>query len=164
MTSLWPRWRLKSSASQLFTQPFFSDADQRKHQSSASLALCVGNSPWPVNSPHKGPVTRKMFPFDDVIMVNMCQNMCRFDARFFRCVKITWPCGEGHGLEFGIKFVPSWQSDEWITLKWNTMMMPSNGDIFRVTGHLCGKFTGHRWIPRTKASDAELLYFLWSAP
>ena len=32
------------------------------------LALCAGNSPGPVNSPHKGPVTRKMFPFDDVIM------------------------------------------------------------------------------------------------
>ena len=31
--------------------------------------LCAGNSPGPVNSPHKGPVTRKMFPFDDVIMV-----------------------------------------------------------------------------------------------
>ena len=31
--------------------------------------LCVGNSPGPVNSPHKGPVTRKMLPFDDVIMV-----------------------------------------------------------------------------------------------
>ena len=30
--------------------------------------LCVGNSPGPVNSPHKGPVTRKMFPFDDVII------------------------------------------------------------------------------------------------
>ena len=30
--------------------------------------LCVGNSPGPVNSPHKGPVTREMFPFDDVIM------------------------------------------------------------------------------------------------
>ena len=30
--------------------------------------LCVGNSPGPVNSPHKGPVTRKIFPFDDVIM------------------------------------------------------------------------------------------------
>ena len=30
--------------------------------------LCVGNSPGPVNSPNKGPVTRKMFPFDDVIM------------------------------------------------------------------------------------------------
>ena len=32
--------------------------------------LCVGNSPGPVNSPHKRPVTRKMFPFDDVIMVS----------------------------------------------------------------------------------------------
>ena len=31
--------------------------------------LCVGNSPGPVNSPHKWPVTRKMFPFDDVIML-----------------------------------------------------------------------------------------------
>ena len=30
--------------------------------------LCAGNSPGPVNSPHKGPVTGKMFPFDDVIM------------------------------------------------------------------------------------------------
>ena len=30
--------------------------------------VCEGNSPWPVKSPHKGPVTRKMFPFDDVIM------------------------------------------------------------------------------------------------
>ena len=42
----------------------YSDADQRKHQSSASLAFMWG----PVNSPHKWPVTRKMFPFDDVIM------------------------------------------------------------------------------------------------
>ena len=31
--------------------------------------LCAGNSPGPVNSPHKGPVTRKMFPLDDVIML-----------------------------------------------------------------------------------------------
>ena len=31
--------------------------------------ICVGNSPGPVNSPHKGPVTRKMLPFDDVIMI-----------------------------------------------------------------------------------------------
>ena len=44
------------------------------------------------------------------------------------------------------------------------MMMSSNGNIFRVTGPLCGEFTGHRWIPHTKASDAELWYFLWTAP
>ena len=43
-------------------------ADQRKHQSSASLAFVWGIRRGPVNSPHKWPVTRKMFPFDDVIM------------------------------------------------------------------------------------------------
>ena len=48
----------------------YSEADQRKHQNSASLAFVWGIHRWPMNSPHKGPVTRKMFPFDDVIMVS----------------------------------------------------------------------------------------------
>ena len=43
-------------------------------------------------------------------------------------------------------------------------MTSSNGNIFRVTGPLWGEFTSHRWIPRTKASDAEVWCFLWSAP
>ena len=47
----------------------YSGADQRKHQSSASLAFVRGIHRLPVNTPHKWPVTRKMFPFDDVIMV-----------------------------------------------------------------------------------------------
>ena len=46
----------------------YSDADKRKHQSSASLAFVWVIHRGPVNSPHKWPVTRKMFPFDDVIM------------------------------------------------------------------------------------------------
>ena len=46
----------------------YSGADQRIHQSSASLAFVRGIHRWPVNSPHKWPVMRKMFPFDDVIM------------------------------------------------------------------------------------------------
>ena len=46
----------------------YSDADQRKHQSSASLAFARGIHRGPVNSPHKWAVMRKMFPFDDVIM------------------------------------------------------------------------------------------------
>ena len=45
-----------------------SGSDQRKHQSSASLAFEKGIHQWPVNSPHKGPVMQKMFPFADVIM------------------------------------------------------------------------------------------------
>ena len=44
------------------------------------------------------------------------------------------------------------------------MMTSSNGNNFRVTGHLCGEFTGPRWIPHTKASDAELWCLLWSSP
>ena len=45
-----------------------SGADQRKHQSSASLAFVWGIHRPPVNSPQKWPVTQKMFPFDDVVM------------------------------------------------------------------------------------------------
>ena len=44
----------------------YSGADHKKHQSSASLAFVRGIHLWPVNSAHKGPVTRKMCPFDDV--------------------------------------------------------------------------------------------------
>ena len=46
--------------------------------------LCVGKSPGPVNSPHKGPVTRKMFQFDDVIMVARFHPM-RQDDMYVRC-------------------------------------------------------------------------------
>ena len=41
-------------------------------------------------------------------------------------------------------------------------MTSSNGNIFRVTGTLWGEFTGHQWIPLTKASDMELWCFLWA--
>ena len=44
------------------------------------------------------------------------------------------------------------------------MMTSSYGNIFRVTGHLCGEFTGHRWILLTKASDAELWCFFYLHP
>ena len=52
-----------------------SDADQRKHQSSASLAFMRGIHRGPVNSQHKWPVTRKMFPFDDAIMIKCEPNV-----------------------------------------------------------------------------------------
>ena len=46
----------------------------------------------------------------------------------------------------------------------NFMMTSSNGNIFRVTRPLCGEFTGHRWIPLTKANDEGLWCFIWPAP
>ena len=49
---------------------FYSDTDQRKHQSSASLAFVWAIHRRPVNSPHKWPVTRKMFPIHDIIVLH----------------------------------------------------------------------------------------------
>ena len=52
---------------------------RRKSKKTSKLrvtGLCVGNSPGPVNFPHKGPVTRKMFPFDDVIMETEQVQLC----------------------------------------------------------------------------------------
>ena len=66
--SEWAWWHLKLPASQLFTQTVYSGADLRKHKSSTSLAFVRGIHQWLVISLHKGPVTRKMFLFDDVIM------------------------------------------------------------------------------------------------
>ena len=56
-------------------------ADQRKYQSSALLAFVRGIHQWLVNSPHKGPVTWKMFPFDDIIM----------NPILLKCHRSQWP-------------------------------------------------------------------------
>ena len=57
VTSQWPRWRLKSPASGLFTQSFVQVEIKENIKAPRHWPLW-GNSPWPVNSPHKGPVTR----------------------------------------------------------------------------------------------------------
>ena len=68
------RWRQNGRDSVSNHQPhdcLFNRLFRRRSKKTSKLrvtGLCVGNSPGPVNSPHKWPVTRKMFPFDDVIM------------------------------------------------------------------------------------------------
>ena len=70
------RWRHNDHAGVSNHQPrdcLLNRLFRRRSKKTSKLrvtGLCVGNSPGPVNSPHKGPVTRKMFPFDDVIMKN----------------------------------------------------------------------------------------------
>ena len=61
------------------------------------------------------------------------------------------------------KFVTLWQPLSLCRWSQTDMMTSWNGNICRVTGPLCGEFTGHRWIPCTNASDAELWYFLLPA-
>ena len=81
------------------------DADQRTRQSSASLAFVCGIHRGPVNSPHKWPVTRKMFPFDDVIMFRVhfiyavdIRHMNKYLCSHTACAMITYPC---HGCNGG---------------------------------------------------------------
>ena len=81
----------------------YSGADQRKHQISASLAFVRGIHGRPVNSPHKWPVTRKMFPFDDVIMKWQILHYCKGRPRSnrystYRHDNITNECLESNML------------------------------------------------------------------
>ena len=72
----------------------------------------------------------------------------------------TLSFGQVHVQTDGITFEIYYLKD--MIVQYTAMMTSSNGNIFRVTGHLCGKFTGPRWISHTKASDAELWCLLWS--
>ena len=70
------RWRHNDHAGVSNHQPhacLLNRLFRRRSKKTSKLrvtGLCAGNSPGPVNSPHKGPVTRKMFPLDDVIMMS----------------------------------------------------------------------------------------------
>ena len=59
-----------------------------EHQSSASLAFVWGIHRGPVNSPHKWPVTRKMFPFDDVIM--FMKSRCTIFELHYEFIETDW--------------------------------------------------------------------------
>ena len=67
MRSQWARLRIKSPASRLFTHAFIPVQIKENIKAPSHWPL-RGIHRWPMNSPHKGPVTRKMFPFDDVII------------------------------------------------------------------------------------------------
>ena len=80
--------------------------------------LCVGNSPGPVNSPHKGPVTRKLFQFDDVIMT--CKNVPVND-------KVTNGLPTSRPHLFGCSAVFVWRCVSHLFKYWlDTEQMPSH--------------------------------------
>ena len=134
---------------------------------------CVWIHGW-VNSHAAGDLRRYRAHYDVIVMTwtNICliknwspRNKCYWNLNlkhFFpefkcKCLLLRLFGSDPDGL-ICLNF-------EWI-LEWikrttplNLMMTSWNGNIFRVTGHLCGEFTGLRWIPRTKASDAELWCF-----
>ena len=78
----------------------------------------------------------------------------------FQSGKLTIDVGD---VEITMMMIKRYCMSQW-SWRCRYMMTSSNGNIFRVTGLFCGEFNGDRWIPRTKASDAALWCFLWSAP
>ena len=133
-----------------------------KYQSSASLAFVEGIHWWQVNSPQKGWVTRKMLPFDDVIMDSAHSRKITMTKLRSDCTHERHPIPCTYGQAMGcLSFYEVISEEKWPGYIRDDVI---NGNIFRVTGPLWGEFTGHRWIPRTKASGAEIWCFLWSVP
>ena len=120
----------------------------------------------PLNSPHKGQ-WRGALMFSLICTwiygwVNngkaddLRRHRAHYDVTVMTCLVVSWQWWEGNRI-----IALSLSARRHTPL---SMMTPWNENIFRVTGHLCGEFTGPRWIPHAKASDAELWCFLWSAP
>ena len=147
----------------------YSSADQRKHQSSASLAFVRGIHRWPLNSPHKGPVTRKMFPFDDVIMLTklghhfvdtkLMISRSNINTIFNALTGDLW----GVFYEFfGEKISREHYSDVIMgamgsqitspTIVYSTVYSGTDKRKMKAPRRwpLWGAFTGDRWIPRIK--------------
>ena len=161
-----------------------------KNQRSALLALlCEGNHSPPVDPPHKGSIIRKLFSFY-CVLISIYHRSDRAPCNQFQDRTISGAYMPSSGSTFPQRLARVGVTDAtlgWISENKNgtpvtvvqslfsqilcamdfemgallAMMTSSNGNIFRLTGHLCGEFTGPRWIPHTKVSDVWC--FLWSA-
>ena len=100
----------------------YTGTDKRTHQSSASLAFVWGIHRGPVNSPHKSPVTLKMFPFNDVIM----DWQVNFEYQFTEAWLRTWeskvrPCLFAYLAIDRINFSGIWTKIQKHVLCWGTV-------------------------------------------
>ena len=141
-----------------------SGAEQRKQQSSPSLAFVRGIHRWPVYSPHKWSVTRKMFSFDDIIMthwsyiilplIHWYDVTCSrpYSIKYDSILKQTLICNYFNYRKLhGVLCQFPLTHDDVIKWKHFPRYWPFVRGIHR-----------SRWIPHTKASDAELWCLLWS--
>ena len=130
-------------------------AHQIKHQSSVSLAFVQEIHWWPVNSPHKRPVTRKMFPFDDVIMSESSTHVMQFPAYVQENNHASNPQSNLHNNSSH----GGWDNAD--NSKLNPQqygkMTSLHGNGFRITGPLWGD--PMRGIPSQKNSIPKHGYF-----
>ena len=122
---------------------------------------------WLVSSLHKGPVMRKMFPFEDVIMwwdaIQLLQTQVTNNHFIDWNTFEKYPLYSAHILIVEVRLYFR-VVKQYITT--NFLMTSSNENIFCITGPLCGELTGHQWIPLMKASHKSIfldwLISLWT--
>ena len=96
----------------------YSDPDKRKHQSSTSLASVRGIHRWPVNSPHKLPVRRKMFPFYDVIVMSMFATFIPHQFQYNVDIQ-AHVCADAYSSTEGLM---AWSDHDWLMSQYMTSM------------------------------------------
>ena len=121
-----------------------SGTDQRKHQSSTSLAFMRGIHHWPVDSPHKGPVTRKMFPFENIIMT----------LQILQSGGSIWPSGRISFIRTPKDFQGPWEPSHPFCcskyhLKVSHSLCPSI--IFLVMTQFTDAYTRHQYVTRPQS-------------
>ena len=113
----------------------YSGVDQRKHQSSASLAFVPGIHRRPVNSPHKWPVTRKILSLDDVIMEMPFLEILSRNDRMILKVKVNDPIfntsWENHKMHIWCEFGES--SSNWLQIIVQKKFLESYDKIFNTS-------------------------------
>ena len=87
--------------------------------------LCEGTSPWPVNSPHKGPVTRKMSPFDDVIMDILLFIWCGYNHPAYWTIQVTFSFVVNLNIYASSSRTVS-RGILWFNIAWNPIDVPPN--------------------------------------
>ena len=120
----------------------YSGTDQRKHQSSASLAYVRRIHRWPVNSPHKWPVTRKMFPFDDVIMWRKIRARCNV---IYLCITTYWE--PLWNFAHSTAVILSWSVQNIRRICWLKWMLWTNESL------------SYAWISFRRVSDEWLYHY-----
>ena len=162
---IWASWDLKSPTNQKLGQQLVQANKKKNNQKYELVALCEGNQLMTVDSSHKGSVMWKAFPLHDVIgksqhspwkpgllMPTFSSTLSVLGTPKVVAMTTYDKCGIKVTLCF-----------QWCCPS-IYMMTSSNGNMFRIIGPLWREFTGHRWIPLTKASEAELWCILWSTP
>ena len=162
---------------------------QRKHQSSASLSFVRGIHWWPGQQREKCFHLMTSSWLSNMGLSQCCHDFWQITNRWLNIINTdfkigplmrvwnapcTVDCVQHNEGRHGSQWLKTILCDRyWYLVTWLLSLMGERSfskwrhqmeTFFRVTVLLCGEFTGHRWIPRTKASDAELWCFIWSVP